>query len=72
MMKPLDVQMGGDHYKQFKIQPVEFCEANGIGFSEGCAIKYICRHKFKGGKEDLLKAKHFIDIILELRYGGTQ
>jgi hypothetical protein len=65
----LDVQQGGSHYKTFKIQPVEFIEANKIPFLEACVIKRMCRHESKAKAEDLLKAKHEIDLILELRYG---
>lgn len=59
-------QVGGDHYKKMKIEVVEFCHANNIPFNEGSVIKYICRWRAKGGLEDLKKAKHYIDIILEL------
>ena len=65
----LDVQIGGDHYKTLKIQPVEFIEANGIPFLEGCVIKRMCRHGSKAKAEDLRKAIHEIKLLLELRYG---
>ena len=65
----LDVQIGGDHYKTLKIQPVEFIEANGIPFLEGCVIKRMCRHGSKAKAEDLRKAIHEITLLLELRYG---
>jgi hypothetical protein len=61
----LDLQIGGDHYKSMAIQPVEFIIANDLGFCEGNAIKYICRYKSKGGIEDLKKAKHYIDMLIE-------
>lgn len=64
----LDIQIDGNHYKQFKIQPVEFIYANGIGYMEGNVIKYVCRHHFKNGKQDLLKARHYIDLLLQLDY----
>ena len=64
----LDVQTGGDHYKDMKIQPVEFIHANGLPFIEGAIIKYVCRHKAKNGRQDLEKARHFIDMLLELEY----
>lgn len=63
---PLDVQVGGDHYKDFVIQPVEYIHQNKIDFIEGCVIKYISRWRFKGGISDLEKAKHFIDLLIEL------
>ena len=68
MKKALDTQVGGSHYKDMKIQPVEFITKNNIPFLEGNVIKYICRHSFKDGKRDLEKAKHYIDLILELKY----
>lgn len=68
---PLDNQVGGSHYKYFKIQPVEFIHANKIPFCEANAIKYLCRHKEKNGVQDLLKAKHYIDILIRLEYGET-
>lgn len=66
---PLDVQVGGGHYKSFAIQPVEYCQKNKLGFCESCIIKYASRHKEKNGKEDLLKIKHFVDLLIELEYG---
>ena len=65
---PYDKQVGGFHYLKFKIQPSEFINKNKILFAEGNAIKYICRHANKGGKEDLKKAKHYIDMIIERDY----
>jgi Protein of unknwon function (DUF3310) len=63
-----DVQVGGDHYMQFTIQPIEFITKNSIPYIEANVIKYICRHKMKNGKEDLLKAKHYIDLLIESEY----
>lgn len=63
--RALDVQEGGDHYKNMAIQPFEYIHANRIGFAEGCAIKYLSRWKAKGGIEDLKKARHFIDMLIE-------
>lgn len=65
----LDIQVGGAHYKNFEIQPAEFIDRNCIQFLEGCVIKRMCRHMDKNGIEDLIKAKHEIDLIIELRYG---
>lgn len=69
-MSAFDVQIGGDHYKQFEIEPFEFCQKNRklIGPGEASIIKYVSRHPFKNGKEDLLKARHIIDMIIELEY----
>mgnify|MGYP005993019695 FL=1 len=69
MSNPYDKQIGGDHYQNMKIQPAEFINKNKMKFAEGNAIKYICRHINKGGKQDLEKAKHYIDMIIERDYG---
>jgi len=61
----LDIQHGGNHYKDLAIQPVEYILKNKIGFAEGCAIKYLTRWKSKGGIQDLEKARHFIDMLIE-------
>lgn len=63
-------QVGGSHYKDMKIQPAEFIHANGIGFCEGSVIKYVSRWRRKGGIDDLHKARHFIDLLIELE-GAT-
>ena len=70
MSKVWDKQIGGKHYQNFSIQPSKFVVENKLLFPEGCAIKYICRHSFKGKKEDLLKAIHFIEMIIERDYPG--
>lgn len=62
-------QVGGSHYKDMKIQPIEFIYQNKIPFIEGNAIKYICRHRSKNGKEDILKAIHYLNLLLEKEYG---
>ena len=69
---PLQTQVGGTHYKDLKIQPIEFIHANNIPFCEANAIKYLCRWRNKNGKQDLLKARHYIDLLIELEYGETQ
>ena len=61
-------QVGGSHYKKYKIQPSRFINDNKILFAEGNAIKYICRHQDKGKKQDLLKAIHYIQMIIERDY----
>ena len=61
-------QVGGTHYKSMVIQPSEFINKNDLPFAEGNAIKYLCRHKQKNQKEDLLKAKHYIDMAIERDY----
>lgn len=62
----LDIQHGGGHYKGMKIQPVEFIHANNIGYMEGNAIKYLCRWQLKNGLEDLNKAKHYIELLIQM------
>ena len=69
MKNPYDKQIGGSHYQKFKIQPSKFVVENELLFPEGCAIKYICRHRLKGKREDILKAIHFLEMILERDYG---
>lgn len=68
-MNPLDKQEGGSHYKEMAIQPIEFITKNKLGYIEGNVIKYICRHQNKNGIEDLKKAKHYIDLLIQLQYG---
>ena len=62
-------QIGGSHYKTMKIQPSKFINDNKLLFAEGNAIKYICRHAHKGEVQDLEKAKHYIDMIIDRDYG---
>ena len=69
-MSVYEKQIGGSNYLKLKIQPSEFANKNNLPFAEGNAIKYICRHKYKGGKEDLKKAKHYIEMIEERDYGN--
>ncbi len=65
MKSSKDTQVGGSHY-QLPIQPIDYIVKNNIGYREGNAIKYITRHKLKGsGKEDLLKAVHYLEMIIE-------
>ena len=63
---PLAVQVGGDHYKKLAIQPIEYIHANKLGFCEGSVIKYVTRWRDKNGIADLEKAKHFIELLIEL------
>ena len=71
-MSAYDKQIGGSHYKNMVVQPSEFINKNKLLFAEGNAIKYICRHAHKGGKQDLEKAKHYIDMIIERDYSQTE
>ena len=65
-------QIGGNHYSKFKIQPSKFINDNKLLFAEGNAIKYICRHSYKNGKEDLKKAIHYIEMGIERDYSHTE
>ncbi len=64
--KAIERQVGGSHYGAYEIQPIEFIHKNRIPFIEGCIIKYVLRWRRKNGVEDLLKAKHYIDLLLEM------
>ncbi len=68
-IKAFEVQIGGNHYKQMKIQPVDFIYENNIPYMEANVIKYVCRHKVKNGLQDLEKAKHYIDLLIQKEYG---
>jgi len=62
----IQTQVGGSHYKEMVIQPIEFCEANGLGACESAIVKYISRWRNKGGYEDLQKIKHYVDLLIEM------
>lgn len=66
MTDALKTQVGGDHYKDLKIQPVEYIHANGLGYFEGNVVKYITRWREKDGVKDLEKIKHYVDLLIEL------
>jgi hypothetical protein len=66
MMSSFDEQIGGDHYQTYTVQPVEFLYKNNVPFIEGNIIKYVLRHKNKNGVEDLKKARHYVDMLIEL------
>lgn len=68
----LDTQVGGGHYKDLAIQPIEYTVKNNLSFLQGNVIKYITRYKDKNGVEDLKKVKHYVDFILEFEYGVIQ
>lgn len=71
-MSALDVQVGGAHYKDRKIQPIEYIHANGLGYCEGAIVKYITRWRDKNGLEDLNKIKHYVDLLIELEGLGDK
>ena len=61
---PLDVQHGGGHYKDRAIQPIEYIMSNNLNFCEGNVVKYVTRHRSKNGREDLEKAKHYVEFLI--------
>jgi len=67
-MGALDKQEGGSHYKDMPIQPVEFIVANSIPYREANVIKYVARHATKNGVQDINKAIHYLEMILETDY----
>lgn len=71
-MSAFDTQVGGAHYKTMLIQPAEFVHRNGIGFMEGSVIKYVSRWRAKGGIDDLRKARHFLDLLIEMETRTVQ
>jgi len=66
MSKANETQHGGTHYKDLPIEPWDYIITNGIGYLEGNAIKYLTRWKVKGGIEDLKKASHYIEKLIEV------
>lgn len=67
--RALDVQVGGSHYKDSEIQPIEYILANNLGYCESNVLKYITRHLSKDGAKDIHKAIHYLNLLLELEYG---
>jgi hypothetical protein len=70
-MNPLDIQVSGSHYKDFAIQPVEYCMNNGLDYCQSNVVKYITRFRSKNGVEDLEKAKHYIDLLIAFEMEGN-
>ena len=62
----LTTQVGGNHYSKLAIQPVEYINANHLTYLQGNVIKYVTRYKDKNGLQDLQKARHYIDMLIEL------
>ena len=65
-MSALETQVAGNHYKDMPIQPVEYIHANAMGYLEGNVVKYISRWRKKNGLDDLQKAKHYVELLIEL------
>jgi hypothetical protein len=70
-MSALDKQIGGSHYKDMAIQPVEYIHKNGLGFCEGNVVKYITRWKTKNGIEDLKKVIHYAELLIQMEQGNA-
>jgi len=70
-LKPTEKQVAGSHYKDMVITPTEYIVANQIPWMEGNVIKYISRHKCKNGAEDIKKAIHYLELLLERDYNET-
>ena len=70
MEKPTDKQVGGDHYKNCTIQPVVYIESNKLGFLMGNVVKYVTRYAVKSNVQDLEKAKHYIELQMQLLEEG--
>ena len=64
-MRALDRQVGGGHYKDMPLQPIEYIMKNNLGFCEGNVVKYITRYSSKGGVEDLRKVIHYTELLIE-------
>lgn len=69
---PYAVQVGGDHYRTLAIQPMQYSMANKLDACQHSVVKYITRFREKGGRADLEKAKHVIDMLIEHEYGAAQ
>lgn len=68
----LATQIGGAHYKDRPIQPVEYNQVNKLGFIEGNIVKYATRHQHKGKAEDVRKIIHYAKLLLQLEYGVNE
>ena len=64
-----DVQVAGTHYKGKAIQPWDYIVGNNLGYLEGNIVKYVSRWKDKGGVDDLKKARHYLDKLIEVNNG---
>jgi hypothetical protein len=70
-MSSFDIQVGGDHYKNMAIGPLEYALANNLGPCEHAIVKYVSRWEDKGGIQDLRKARHYLDILIERNISGS-
>ena len=65
-------QVGGRHYIEKQIQPWDYIIANKLGYLEGNIVKYVSRYKEKGGVEDLIKASHYLEKLIEVTLNDTE
>ena len=65
-MSAFERQEGGAHYRDMPMQVTEYIHRNGLGYIEGCVVKYVSRWRSKGGLEDLRKARHYLDLLIEM------
>jgi len=68
MAKATDTQVGGSHYKTMAIEPAEYCEKNKLTMLESGIVKYVSRHRSKGGIEDIRKAAHCLELLIQFQY----
>lgn len=68
-MNPSYEQVGGNHYKRLSIQPYEYCLENDLNYMQSSVIKYVTRYQDKNGREDLEKAIHCLQLLIEHEYG---
>jgi hypothetical protein len=71
IMAANETQVGGDHYKDKAIQPWDYISSNNMGYLAGCIVKYVSRYEDKNGLEDLEKAKHFLEKLIEVEQSRT-
>jgi hypothetical protein len=67
-VKASESQVAGTHYRDLSIQPSEFIQRNRLNWCEGNAVKYLCRHRNKNGRQDIEKAIHYLQLLLEWEY----
>ena len=67
-----DRQVGGNHYQGLSITPIEYCHKNKLGPCEFSVVRYVTRYKSKGGIEDLQKAIHYLELLIEMEYGENK
>ena len=61
------IQVAGSHYKSKAIQPWDYIASNGLGYFEGNIVKYVSRWRDKGGVDDLRKAQHYLQKLIEMQ-----